>query len=79
MTTFIVTSFLNRPQIITKPGEYLTRCGEIVTIKGISEKRGSLGWQMAWGSYADGINESWEVCGAILPSQQTQNDIVSAA
>ncbi len=57
------------PTIITGPGKYRTRCGEIVTID--SEWRGS-----AKGRYEGDIQESWDISGRLLRWTLSSNDII---
>ncbi len=68
------THTLLLPRIITGPGRYLTRKGEIVTIDSLG---GYADWQAA-GKYSDGVDECWLVSGRIFPSADltSPNDIV---
>jgi hypothetical protein len=60
-------------EVITQPGNYVTRCGETVKVETASRKH-----QFAChGSYPNGISESWHRSGRILASRETDNDIVS--
>jgi hypothetical protein len=61
--------------VITRPGRYTTRSGEVVTI----ERLGGYGGYWAYGQYADGTVESWFVSGRLLPLYQSLNDIVGSA
>jgi len=56
------------PTIITGPGEYRTRCGETVTIDTVG--------RFATGRYSDGVPETWDVSGRLLPFNESKNDIV---
>jgi hypothetical protein len=63
------------PVVITKPGQYLTRCGETVTVETVSTKHdyGCRGFYNK-----EGIKEGWHKSGRIYPGQECNNDIVSA-
>lgn len=72
---------LTRPKIIDAPGQYRTRGGEVVTIDrlGIMEKWAPNfiipnGW--AHGHYLNGIPETWDVSGRVLPFSLSDNDIM---
>lgn len=62
------------PDVITKPGRYRTRSGEIVTITTISRAHnyGCLG------AYADGIAEGWHKSGRLYAERECLNDVISA-
>lgn len=67
--------FFELPEIITKPGLYRSRCGEIITVTDIG--RGSVFEQ--WGvkgTFPEGIEEKWNVNGRRYSSQETMHDIV---
>lgn len=59
------------PTIISKPGYFITRCGEVVEIESIDR------W-MAKGKYDNGVVETWDISGRLLPSVESQNDIMYA-
>lgn len=72
------TALLSKPRIIVGPGQYVTRSGEIVTVKSIE-----LPWVRrfygAVGHYPNGTQEKWDVSGRCLPLTLTDNDVVRAA
>lgn len=57
------------PKIITVPGQYKTRSGELVTVNALTQKH-------AFGLYSNGIEENWYLTGHIWPTKECQNDIV---
>ena len=62
------------PVVIFQPGEYITRCGEkvtVVTMGGASSK--------CKGSYPCAIPEAWHRSGRIYSGMLSDNDIVSKA
>lgn len=63
------------PTIIDKPGAYITRSGEAVTVHAI-QARDLFG---CVGTYSNGVAESWHKSGRHFPATETQNDIVSHA
>lgn len=71
--THVAWTTLGLPHIITEPGRYTTRAGEVVTIQRI-EKRGAR--VTCFGKYANGIDERWDASGRCWHNQECQNDIV---
>ena len=69
------TALLSKPRIIVGPGQYVTRSGEIVTVKSMLTRR----FYGAAGHYPNGTQEMWDVSGRILPLTETDNDVVRAA
>ena len=65
--------FLSFPVIITEPGQYVTRSGEVVVIEDGSD----FHWKR--GRYPNGVRESWHRSGRIFSGQETPNDIVGPA
>ncbi len=61
------------PVIITAPGKYLTRCGEIVEITN-TDARGQLGCA---GTYPCGLKDRWNKSGRLYYSTLSSNDIIS--
>lgn len=61
-------------QIVTGPGQYLTRSGEVVTVE-----RTWTGILSARGHYSCGTPERWSLSGRILGGLITPNDIVARA
>jgi len=68
-------SLVTRPDVITQPGNYVTRRGEIVTITAASTKHdhGCIG------TYPEGTREHWHKSGRIYFGIQCENDIVRRA
>ncbi|MCF5374488.1 hypothetical protein [Pseudomonas syringae] len=66
------------PTVITEPGQYKTRCGEIVTVESTSAKH-DFANRGFYGNTESRIDESWHRSGRINASRQTTNDIVSRA
>jgi hypothetical protein len=64
------------PNVITGPGEYVTRCGELVTIVEVGGRAAKF---ECLGVYPNGPSERWHRSGRLLPSRETDNDIVRAA
>jgi hypothetical protein len=71
-TTYFVP-LITLPTIIDQPGEYLTRCGETVTVSVVSSKH-DLG---CLGEYSPDIREGWHKSGRLYASTQSKNDIVA--
>jgi hypothetical protein len=63
------------PTIITTPGCYKTRCGEVVTITSVGTSLKSFD---CLGSYGDGMPETWNKTGRLHYGVESQNDIVEA-
>jgi len=64
---------LSLPVVITGPGQYVTRGGELVTVTAVRHNR-------ADGHYSNGINEWWSCRGGrVLPSSLSQNDVMAPA
>lgn len=64
-----LTNLIALPTVIIATGQYVTRCGDVVTIAHINK-----GW--ADGRHSNGIPEKWDVSGRLLPFSQSQNDII---
>jgi hypothetical protein len=76
MTSTYYVQLITLAVVIDGPGEYLTRCGDRVTIATTSTGH-DLGNR---GSYAEcGTRESWHRSGRISASRETSNDIVRRA
>jgi hypothetical protein len=75
MSSAYFAPLVTKTDVITSPGQYITRCGETVTITATS-RRHDFG---CVGTYADGIAERWHKSGRISASRETRNDIVKAA
>jgi hypothetical protein len=63
------------PVIIDAPGQYLTRCGEIVTVRRTSMRNGFE----CTGEYSSGVVEAWHRSGRLYSSLTSRNDIVAKA
>jgi hypothetical protein len=57
------------PIVITEPGKYRTRCGEIVTIETVRQYDAS-------GRYSNQIPDTWDLSGRLYPSTLSDNDII---
>lgn len=68
-------SITGLPTLITAPGQYITRCGEIVTVERITPGH-DFGCD---GSYPGGPLESWHRTGRLYYGCESRNDIVGAA
>lgn len=66
---------VTKPVIITAPGCYLTRAGELVTIN-VASWRNDHG---CVGTYSNGVADRWHRSGRIYPGMESGNDIVRAA
>ncbi|WP_432263472.1 hypothetical protein [Cupriavidus sp. TMH.W2] len=76
MTSAYFASLVTKPDIITAPGNYVTRSGELVTITVVSwrQDHGCIG------TYGDGkIVDKWHKSGRIFAGAESGNDIVRAA
>jgi hypothetical protein len=62
--------FLGFPVVITAPGQYVTRSGEVVEVDDDS----SYHWKR--GRYQCGTVETWHRSGRIFSGTETANDIV---
>lgn len=74
MTSAYFAPLVTLPRVITEPGRYLTRAGEIVTITVTSSKHdlGNAGYYEKCGT-----PDHWHHSGRIFASRETPNDIVS--
>ena len=63
------------PTLIGAPGSYVTRDGNIVSVRAGSDRH-DFG---CVGTYPNGIRESWHRSGRILATSETANDIVGSA
>lgn len=63
------------PVVIERPGNYITRCGEVVTVGAVSS-RNDFGCS---GLYSDGVRERWHRSGRVFASCETANDVVRIA
>lgn len=72
-----LASHVALPTIITEPGEYVTRCDEVVTVTDIEKLYGHVP-QRGYGHYHNDAQtlESWDISGRLLPHSLSDNDIV---
>jgi len=68
-------AFVAMPVIITGPGRYVTRAGEVVTIE-MALQRHAFGCS---GVYSTGQREEWHMSGRLMFDKETPNDIVGVA
>lgn len=72
MTSAYFASLVLLPTVVTEPGQYRTRGGEVVTVNTVS-MRHNFGCS---GVYADGTRERWHKSGRIYATRECRNDIV---
>lgn len=74
MTSAYYAPLVLAPMVIVAPGEYVTRCGETVTVTAASARHehGCVG------QYPNEVREAWHRSGRIFANMETQNDIVRA-
>ena len=75
MIVYVYTPLCSLPAVITAPGQYRTRCGEVVTIGAASDKLFDFACR---GSYSNGVAERWHRSGRVHTNQECRNDIVEA-
>lgn len=68
-------AFVTMPTIITGPGQYMTRAGEVVTIE-VAQQKQLFGCS---GTYSTGQRDEWHMSGRLMFDRETQNDIVGVA
>lgn len=68
-------SLVTKPDIITAPGEYVTRSGETVTVTDASRRHDFR----CIGTYSNGIREGWHKSGRLYFGIESKNDIVRHA
>jgi len=68
-------SFLSLPTVVTSPGQYITRCGETVTVETVS-RRPNFGCR---GQYTNGVREGWHHTGRLYFGMLSANDIIRRA
>jgi len=69
------SAFVTMPTIITAPGKYVTRCGEVVTVE-VAKQKHIFGCS---GTYSTGQREEWHMTGRLMFDRETPNDIVGVA
>jgi len=74
MSSAYFASLVTLPTIITEPGSYRTRCGEIVTIHAVSTRH----YFECEGVYPNGMREEWHKTGRLYATSPCKNDIVAA-
>lgn len=72
MASVYIAPLVTKPTIITEPGQYRTRGGEIVTVETVSV-RPDFG---CTGHYEHGTRERWHKSGRIFAGMESQHDIV---
>ena len=75
MASAFFCAFITLPTVIEKPGQYVTRGGEVVTIDAVSSRHDFN----CKGRYSDGIRDGWHKSGRLYFGTLSQNDIVRAA
>lgn len=71
-TIYCITA--RQPKVVTGPGRYATRSGEVVEVSYL----GGYNNFEAFGVYDNGTAERWYVSGHVLPYSLSQNDIIQA-
>jgi hypothetical protein len=71
----LFAAFLTLPSVITGPGRYVTRGGEVVSV-GVASTRHDFGCS---GAYSTGQAEGWHKSGRLYFGRETANDIVMPA
>lgn len=74
MTSAYFAPLVLAPIVIVTPGEYVTRCGETVSVSTTSSRH-DFG---CVGHYQNGVRERWHRSGRIFAGMETANDIVRA-
>lgn len=72
MATPYIIPLITKTTIITRAGDYVTRCGETVNIVSATALQGFN----CIGYYADGTLESYHKSGRLFANIESQNDIV---
>lgn len=75
MTSAYFAPLVTLPTVITRPGSYVTRCGEIVSIKTATTSH-VFGCH---GIYSTGQRDSWHRSGRLFAGMESANDIVRPA
>jgi hypothetical protein len=68
-------SLITLPDVITQPGQYFTRAGEVVTVRRVSAKH-DFGCR---GIYSTGQADGWHKSGRLYFGILSDNDIVRPA
>jgi len=74
MTSAYYAPLVTKPDVISAPGEYVARSGEVVTIT-VASSRHDHG---CIGTYGNGIADRWHKSGRIFAGMESGNDIVRA-
>lgn len=64
------------PVIVERPGEYLTRAGDLVRVTAVVGRGVFTAWVR--GEYEDGTREAWRTSGRIFENVESSNDIVAS-
>jgi hypothetical protein len=75
MSSAYFAPLVTAPIVITDPGQYVTRGGEVVMVNKVSQKN-DFGCR---GQYQNGVRERWHRSGRIFAGQESMNDIVRRA
>lgn len=70
------SAYLNRatyPVVITEPGKYQTKGGDVVTI---TEVPFTAYRPVCKGTYSNGVEDHWTPSGHIFPAMDSLNDLV---
>lgn len=75
MTSAYFAPLVLKPVIVTEPGQYRTRCGEVVTVTQVSARH-DFGCR---GTYPHGTPEAWHRSGRLYATSECANDIMERA
>lgn len=76
MSSAAYAGLVTKPVVITEPGDYLTRCGERVTITRASDRHD----HGCHGRYLpNGPDDRWHKSGRLYFGMTSDNDIISKA
>lgn len=77
MTSASFAAFVTLPTVITAPGRYRTRGGEVVTITEASTKH-NFGCVGTYSAPNEGVIDRWHKSGRLYFGQLSSNDVVDA-
>jgi hypothetical protein len=66
------------PDLITEPGQYRTRCGEIAVVTAVSDRH-DFGCKGHYAFEGEAVTEGWHKSGRIYGTFACDNDIVAKA
>lgn len=72
MSSAYFASLVLLPVVVSEPGTYRTRGGDLVTITAVSTRH-NFG---CFGTYSNGVRDGWHRSGRLYATSECQNDIV---